>query len=58
MIEHTHGMLCDPRSENTGPGGDEEWRAHFMMCLDEWNGMNTTGVNTFTRSPTGGTVGY
>jgi len=55
MIEHTSGMLCDPRSANTGPGGDAEWRAHIMMCMNEWDGMNTAGLNLFTRSkvPTG-----
>jgi hypothetical protein len=58
MIEHTHGMMCDPRSANTGPGGDEEWRAHIMMCLDEWNGMNTTGTNTYTRTSTPPPVQY
>jgi hypothetical protein len=51
MIDHTHEMLCDPRSANTGPGGDPEWRAHLLMCTDEWNGMNTTGGNLYTRSP-------
>jgi len=50
MIAHTQWMLCQPESANTGPGGNEEWREHFMMCLDEWNGMNTDGTNTYTRS--------
>jgi len=51
MIEHTHEMLCDPRTADTGPGSDPEWRAHLIMCTDEWNGMNTTGANLYTRSP-------
>jgi len=50
MIEHTAGMLCDPRSANTGPGGDEEWREHIQMCMNEWSGMNTSGTNLFTRA--------
>jgi len=55
MIEHTSGMLCDPRSANTGPGGDEAWRDHIRMCMNEWDGMNTAGLNLFTRAkvPTG-----
>jgi hypothetical protein len=58
MIEHTHWMLCQPQSANTGPGGDQEWREHFMMCLDEWNGMNTDGTNTYTRSPQPPLINY
>jgi hypothetical protein len=50
MIEHTSGMLCDPRSANTGPGGDEEWRTHLRGCMNEWGGMNTDGTNLYTRS--------
>ena len=58
MVINTHALLCDPRSANTGPDGDQEWRAQIMMCLHEWNGMNTTGTNTFTRRPTPGAVQY
>ena len=46
----TLDLLCDPRSANTGPGGDEEWRAMIRMCLDEWEDMNSTGGSIFTRS--------
>lgn len=51
MIANTTATLCDPRSANTGPNGDPEWLAHIMMCLHEWNGMNSDGTNIFTRSP-------
>jgi len=50
MIEQTGGMLCDPRSANTGPSGDPAWRNQILMHTDEWQRMNDDGTNLFTRS--------
>jgi hypothetical protein len=41
-------LLCDPRSANTGPHGDQEWRDHLMMCLNEWDTMNGSGSSIFS----------
>ena len=41
MAAMTIALLCNPRSANTGPHGDQEWREVIMGCLDEWEGMNS-----------------
>jgi hypothetical protein len=53
MAANTLALLSDPRSANTGPDGDQEWRAVIMGCLSEWEDMNGNGQNIHTpsRSP-------
>lgn len=46
----TLGLLCDPRSADTGPHGDQEWREVLMGCLNEWDTMNSNGSSIFTGS--------
>jgi hypothetical protein len=48
MIEATRALLCDPKSANTGPHGDPEWRAVIMGCLMEWATLNSNGASIFT----------
>ena len=48
MIEATRALLCDPKSANTGPFGDPDWRAAIMGCLMEWVNMNSNGASIFT----------
>lgn len=47
----TLGLLCDPRSANTGPHGDQEWRDLIAGCLNEWDTMNGSGSSIFSGSP-------
>jgi hypothetical protein len=49
MSAQTLGLLCDPRSCDTGPDGDPVWRAKVQGCLLEWSGMNN-GENMFSSS--------
>ena len=53
MAADTQALLCNPCSANTGPMGDPDCRAMIMMCLMEWDDMNSTGSNVFTRGPEG-----
>ena len=43
----TLALLMNPRSANTGPMGDLEWREIVAQCLNEWQEMNNGG-NTYT----------
>ena len=48
MIEATRALLCDPKSANTGPHGDPQWRAVIMGCLMEWSTLNSNGASIYT----------
>ena len=48
----TLSLLCDPRSANTGPHGDEEWRQMLMGCLNEWDTMNSNGGSIYSGAST------
>ena len=52
MIQQTRAILCDPRSANTGPGGNAEWNMVIENCLKEWEGMNTEGTEIYIPSLT------
>jgi len=58
MIAQTSGILCDPRSADTGPGGDPAWRDTIQMRMNEWVGMNSGGSNLFTHSKLPGDIAY
>ena len=51
MIANTRAVLCDPRSANTGPGGNLAWMLVIEQCLMEWSQMGTSGTSIFTPSP-------
>jgi len=48
----TLSLLCDPRSANTGPDGDQEWREVLMGCLNEWDTMNSNGGSIYSGATT------
>jgi len=65
IVTTSRDLLCDPRSGDTGPHGDPEWRdileKHLSvnlvadLCralLPEWSGMNSSGDNVYTPSRT------
>lgn len=54
MAADTLALLCDPRSANTGPNGDPYWRSVVMMCLMEWDDMNSGGDSIFSPRLTSG----
>jgi hypothetical protein len=62
IVETSRDLLCDPRSADTGPFGDSEWRdilkEHLSVnvvadwcraLIPEWSGMNSDGGNIYTR---------
>ena len=49
MAADTMHLLTDPKSCDSGPTGDPEWREHIMGCMLEWSGMNSSGENIYTR---------
>ena len=51
MIESTRALLCDPRSANTGPGGNAAWNLVVQGCLMEWEQMGSSGESISTPSP-------
>jgi hypothetical protein len=51
LVVETQALLCNPRSANTGPGGDEEWRQMIMMCLNEWSDLSSDGDSIYTKRP-------
>lgn len=48
LAANTLALLCDPKSCDTGPGGDSEWRETIAGCLNEWSGFGS-GEGYFSR---------
>jgi len=56
MITNTKALLCDPRSANTGPGGNAAWNLVVQGCLMEWSQMGSSGTTIYTPSSTPGDI--
>jgi hypothetical protein len=50
MVDQTSALLCLPCAGNSGRHGDQDCRAMIMGCLSEWEGLNSSGSRTYTRS--------